>query len=139
MRKSLAAVCALLMAVLFGGVAWAADEMVPTQLGRASLMGSAIKQTGGEELYESVCQGCHMANGVGATAAGTYPPLAKNRHLAAKSFPLVRVLNGSKGMPAFSTTMSDEQIAAVVSYVRTHFGNAYKDKVTVADVKALRK
>jgi mono/diheme cytochrome c family protein len=35
--------------------------------------------------------------------------------------------------------LSDEQVAAVVSYVRTHFGNTYKDKVSVDDVKALRR
>jgi mono/diheme cytochrome c family protein len=34
--------------------------------------------------------------------------------------------------------MDDDQIAAVVNYVRTHFGNDYKDAVTPADVKAVR-
>jgi mono/diheme cytochrome c family protein len=33
---------------------------------------------------------------------------------------------------------SDQQIADVVNYVRTHFGNNYKDKVTPADVKSAR-
>ncbi|MBV9911557.1 MAG: cytochrome c, partial [Sinobacteraceae bacterium] len=59
--------------------------------------------------------------------------------LASKNFPLLRVLNGSKGMPAFASSMSDAQIAAVVSYVRTHFGNAYRDQVSTDDVRALRK
>ena len=34
--------------------------------------------------------------------------------------------------------MSDEQVAAVVNYVRTHFGNNYQDVVTAADAKAAR-
>jgi mono/diheme cytochrome c family protein len=34
--------------------------------------------------------------------------------------------------------MSDEQVAAVVNYVRTHFGNSYQDAVTAEDAKAAR-
>jgi mono/diheme cytochrome c family protein len=41
-------------------------------------------------------------------------------------------------MPAFGPSLSDGQVAAVVNYVRTHFGNSYTDSVTVEDVKALR-
>jgi mono/diheme cytochrome c family protein len=41
-------------------------------------------------------------------------------------------------MPAFKTALDDEQIAQVVGYIRTNFGNAYPAKVTAAQVKALR-
>jgi mono/diheme cytochrome c family protein len=41
-------------------------------------------------------------------------------------------------MPAIGDMMSDAQVAAVVNYVRTHFGNAYPDAVTVEDVAAAR-
>jgi hypothetical protein len=34
--------------------------------------------------------------------------------------------------------MSDQQVADVANYVRSHFGNAYGDTVTVAAVKAAR-
>jgi mono/diheme cytochrome c family protein len=34
--------------------------------------------------------------------------------------------------------MNDEQVAAVVNYVRTHFGNHYTDAVTADNVKAVR-
>jgi len=34
--------------------------------------------------------------------------------------------------------MNDAQVAAVVNYVRTHFGNGYVDLVKVEDVKAVR-
>jgi mono/diheme cytochrome c family protein len=34
--------------------------------------------------------------------------------------------------------MNDQQVADVVNYVRTNFGNKYKDKVTAADAKATR-
>jgi mono/diheme cytochrome c family protein len=35
--------------------------------------------------------------------------------------------------------MSNDQIAAVVNYLRTHFGNRYQDEVTADDVKAVRR
>jgi mono/diheme cytochrome c family protein len=35
--------------------------------------------------------------------------------------------------------MSDDQVAAVVNYLRTHFDNAYQDGVTADDVKAARR
>jgi mono/diheme cytochrome c family protein len=42
-------------------------------------------------------------------------------------------------MPPVGQMMSDEQVAAVVNYVRTHFGNNYKDDpVTAQDVADVR-
>ena len=48
------------------------------------------------------------------------------------------IVNGQKAMPALGGMFSDQQVADVVNYIRTHFGNNYKDKVTPADVKATR-
>ena len=42
-------------------------------------------------------------------------------------------------MPPVGKMMSDEQVAAVINYVRTHFGNDYHDAVTAEDVKAARR
>jgi mono/diheme cytochrome c family protein len=98
----------------------------------------AFPQTQGADLYQAACQACHMPEGVGATAAATYPALAKDPRLKPKAFPITRVLNGSKAMPSFKATLSDEQIVAVVGYVRTHFGNHYSDTISLEDVKALR-
>jgi mono/diheme cytochrome c family protein len=128
---------AALSVLLLTGAACAAESM-PAVAGRASLMSMRFTQTDGGELYQAICQGCHMQDGAGASAAATYPALARDKRLAVKGFPIARVLSGSKAMPAFKDMLSDEQIAAVVSYVRTHFGNGYKDKVSGADVKALR-
>jgi mono/diheme cytochrome c family protein len=41
-------------------------------------------------------------------------------------------------MPAFGLSLSDQQVADVVNYVRSHFGNDYKDNVTPEDVKGAR-
>ncbi|MFI5011508.1 MAG: c-type cytochrome [Hyphomicrobiales bacterium] len=92
----------------------------------------------GEALYKSICQGCHMPDAKGAVGAGAYPGLADDRKLEAAGYSITLVLRGQKAMPPFGYALSDEQVAAVVNYVRTHFGNAYRDEVTAADVKTAR-
>jgi mono/diheme cytochrome c family protein len=92
----------------------------------------------GEGLYADICQGCHMPGGVGAVGAGAYPALAGNPKLASAGYPLALVINGRNGMPPFGDLLTDQQVAAVVNYVRTHFGNQFADEVTAADAKAAR-
>ena len=92
----------------------------------------------GEAIWKSVCQGCHMPEAQGAESSGHYPALARNPLMAAAPYPVTIVLNGRKGMPQFGPMLDDEQIANVVNYLRSHFGNAYKDAVTPAQVAAMR-
>ena len=101
--------------------------------------GFVFVEMSGEELFANVCQGCHMLGGTGATGAGTYPALASNKNLEASGYPIELVVNGRRGMPPFGKMMTDDQIAAVLNYVRTHFGNNYPDMVTAGDVKAARR
>ena len=60
-------------------------------------------------------------------------PAANNEH--ARSAGLWKPVSGLANGFA---KMSDEQVAAVVNYVRTHFGDGYKDAVTPEDVKGMR-
>ena len=92
----------------------------------------------GEALYDKVCAACHMDQGQGAVGAGYYPPLANNENLEAGGYPVYAILHGLKNMPAVGQMMSDAQVAAVVNYVRTHFGNDYKHKVTAEEVAGAR-
>jgi mono/diheme cytochrome c family protein len=92
----------------------------------------------GAELFANVCQGCHMPDGKGAVGAATYPSLAGNKNLEAGGYPVYVVVRGQRAMPPFGAMMSDDQVAAVVNYLRTHFGNDYKDAVTAEDVKVVR-
>jgi mono/diheme cytochrome c family protein len=101
-------------------------------------VGPRFQEISGEAVYRATCQGCHMAQGQGAKGAGAYPALASNPRLASAEYPLYVVINGQKGMPAFGKMLSDEQIATVVGYTRTHFGNQYPDAVPVESVKKLR-
>jgi mono/diheme cytochrome c family protein len=95
-------------------------------------------QTDGAGLYQAICQGCHMPNAEGAVGAGAYPALAHDQKLVSAVYPVYTVLKGRKAMPSFASYLSDAQVAALVTYVRTHFGNDYEDPVTPAMVHAIR-
>ena len=92
----------------------------------------------GESVYQGVCTGCHMPQGQGATGAASYPPLAQNARLAVAAYPILRVLRGQGAMPGFAGTLTNQQIADVVGYIRQHFGNAYPDAPTADDVQVIR-
>jgi mono/diheme cytochrome c family protein len=123
-------------AILLGGglilanqAAWADAAAIST--------GGAVEAATGKSVYEHVCQGCHQANAKGAWGAGAgFPALAGDKKLAIAGYPISMVENGHGGMPWFNGMLTDAQVAAVVNYVRTHFGNDYKDAVTAADVAA---
>ena len=97
-----------------------------------------ITHQDGEAIYRNVCAGCHMSDGRGATGAAAYPALVRNAKLEAAGYPVLLVVNGRKGMPDFGRVLNDGQVAAVVNYIRSNFGNAYADRVSVDDVKAAR-
>lgn len=109
-----------------------------------------LSKATGVQIYEHICQGCHMADGKGATGAGSYPALAGNSNLASAEFAAATILNGRKDMPAFVMRpdlrgfdawvyfgLEYAQIADVVNYVRTHFGNHYTDAISAEQVRAL--
>lgn len=88
----------------------------------------------GAKLYEQLCVECHKADGKGVPPA--YPPLAGNQSLSVSSAlnPIRIVLNGGYppstkgnprpyGMPPFGSTLNDNEVAAVVSYIRTSWDN----------------
>ena len=123
---------ALCIALLTAGALTATAQETP------DFRGPPFAMQGGEAVYSGVCQGCHMADAKGATGAGAYPALASNPKLASAGYVLTMVMNGPRGMPPFRGHFTNVQIADVVNYVRTHFGNKYRDQVKPADVEALR-
>jgi mono/diheme cytochrome c family protein len=92
----------------------------------------------GEAVFRDVCAACHMPDARGAVGAGRYPALASNPKLSVAGYPVFMVVNGQGAMPSFAALLDDVQIAGVVNYVRTHFGNDYRDTVSPADVKLVR-
>ena len=135
LRHSRAVIAAASLAIAGGALAQSGMSAAPD---RTLSPGFRFSETTGEALYANICQACHMPDGKGASGAGTYPALAGDRKLAAAGYPVIVVLHGLRGMPPIGYFMTDDQVAAVVNYVRTHFGNNYPDAVTAADVKAVR-
>ncbi|MDB5756248.1 MAG: alcohol dehydrogenase, partial [Massilia sp.] len=102
----------------------------------------------GKKLYETHCVDCHGSDGKGLAPA--YPPLAGNRAITMdSSVNAVRiVLNGGfppgtagnprpYGMPPYSHVLDDDQVAAVVTYLRASWGNT-APAVTATEVNRYR-
>lgn len=91
----------------------------------------------GKQIYEQICQACHMADAKGGGGAGAMiPALANNPRMADPAYPTIILLKGRGAMPWFSDMLSEAQMAAVITYVRTRF-NTYPEPVTEAYVKKL--
>jgi mono/diheme cytochrome c family protein/glucose/arabinose dehydrogenase len=96
----------------------------------------------GREIYRDICQACHQPDGRGQdTLAPTLIGAAFT--LGPAEIPTRILLNGKEGafglMPPVGSTLSDEQIANVLTYVRREWGQAATpvDADTVKAVRAL--
>jgi mono/diheme cytochrome c family protein len=124
----------LLPAVALLAVAALAERTASSQ----EVFAGKFPQQSGEDLYRNICQSCHMPDAKGAIGAGAYPALASNPRLAAAIYPITVVLRGQRAMISLGESLDDAQVASVVNYVRTHFGNHYKDIVAPPAVAARR-
>lgn len=94
----------------------------------------------GKEKYRQMCASCHRPNGEGIPPM--YPAL-KNSSVAVGR-PISRhinlVLHGVPGsaMQGYKDQMSDEELAAIITYERNAWGNNTNDLVQPADVAAAR-
>jgi mono/diheme cytochrome c family protein len=131
----------LLAVALVALAALCAPAMAGDAPAKAAAMsrGWEFGEQGGADLFSNVCAACHQPDAKGAVGAGAYPPLANDTKLASAEFMLDVLLRGRKGMAPLGDMMSDAQVADVVAYVRTHFGNAYPAAVSAADVAAARR
>jgi mono/diheme cytochrome c family protein len=111
----------------------------------ASDLASVLEK--GKNVYKFQCLACHQLNGGGVPPL--YPPLADNPRVNGDKEALIKIiLNGQSGeitvhgktyngVMASYRNLSDEDIAAVLSYVRSNFGND-ASSVSSEEVKALR-
>ena len=102
----------------------------------------------GQQIYADECSACHKADGKGTI--GLFPTLA-GASVVQQTDPtslLHVVLRGAlsvatpkaptaAGMPAFSWILNDDQIAALVTYIRNNWGNS-APAVTASDVSKTR-
>jgi mono/diheme cytochrome c family protein len=115
----------------------AADDASPKSAPMSR--GWGFSEQGGEELFRNICAGCHQPDAKGAVGAGAYPSLVADAQLASADFMMSVLLGGLKAMPPVGGMMSDAQVADVVNYVRTHFGNTYSGAVSAGDVAGARR
>lgn len=97
-----------------------------------------LKQRG-ESVYAANCAVCHQANGKGVP--GSFAALDGSPVVAGdKAEQLKLVMNGKGGMPAWKATLSDTEIAAVITYTRNSWSNKSAENIVQpAEVVAARK
>lgn len=142
----------LLFAAGCGGGAEGADAADNTaSVAAAPAADAAADQAGsdeGERVYGSVCITCHQADGAGLPPA--FPPLAASAVAIGDADVAIKiVLSGLTGemkrggttfngmMTPWASALSDAEIAAVLTYVRSNFGNS-ADAVTEEQVAGVR-
>ena len=140
---------------------WGAFYIVSTPSGEASAYGDqrtvstlrpAVVRAGaaavdGKQIYGAKCAACHQASGMGV--AGVFPPLAGAEWVLGDEKVLASILlHGVEGalvvkgttyngaMPAFGS-LPDEEIAAVLTHIRSEWGNQ-APPITAATIAAQR-
>jgi mono/diheme cytochrome c family protein len=99
---------------LLGAIVCATATLVPATAG--------AQGADGKSLFARNCAACHQANGKGIP--GAFPALAGNAFVQGEPADVATVLlKGRGGMPDFSGSLDDAEIAQVLSYVRTSWGN----------------
>lgn len=102
----------------------------------------------GARVYATVCSSCHQATGLGVP--GAFPPVSESEWVTGDEARLVKIiLHGVTGeidvageifagmMPPWGGALSDAEIAAVATYVRSNFGNE-APAVTTQTVQKIR-
>ncbi len=95
----------------------------------------------GQQIFNSTCADCHRSNGEGLPDA--FPALKGNSFVMGDPDPVIQtILEGRKGklgqMPTWKDKLTDQQIAAVATYIRNSWGNQ-AEAVTAARVAKNRK
>jgi mono/diheme cytochrome c family protein len=110
------------------------DQRTVASLRPAVLLAGAAPAVDGKQLFGAKCAACHQGSGLGV--AGVFPPVAASEWVLGDEKILTNILlhgvngemvvkgNTYKGaMPAWNT-LSDDEIAAVLTYIRSDWGNA---------------
>lgn len=122
------------------------NEQLSNNLKETNTISQAAEIHPGKAVYDKYCLACHRADGNGV--AGMQPPLTDKNWISDKEKLIQITLHGLYGkievegktyksiMPPHAQ-LSDKDLANVLSYVRSSFGNNY-DAVTVDEIKAQR-
>lgn len=146
--KSLTVGLVFLAAACGGGGERAAQQEPAAEAPDAAAPAAAPTADAGEQVYSNVCVVCHQPNGAGME--GAFPPLAGSEVALGDPDVSIRiVLRGLSGemtrngvtyngvMTPWGSQLSDEDVANVLTYVRSSWGNS-ADAVTAEQVAAVR-
>jgi len=150
---TIAAIAAIALVACSGGKNSSSSGTTSTATTNASpaappVTGAAVSSAAGAKIYATNCATCHQANGEGQP--GAFPPLAGNAVVTGSATKVVHIVKaGLSGkimvggttynaqMPAWKGTLSDSDIASVVTYIRSAWGNK-AGAVTVSQVTATK-
>ncbi len=102
-----------------------AEAQAPAQEGTAQEAAEPVPVdesllTAGQSQYV-ICQGCHGPTGEGSVGPG----FVGNTDLADADFVVETILFGREAMPPFGDRLDDGEVAAVATYIRNSWGNAF--------------
>ena len=103
----------------------------------------------GKQVYDGNCANCHQASGAGQP--GSYPPLGGSEYVTGDKTTLSCIMlhglqgpvtveggdYGSQQMPGWATVLNDDKLSAVMTYIRSSWGNK-ADAVKADEVTAAR-
>ena len=102
----------------------------------ASAVAAAGHAATPQSLFNDNCSACHQTTGKGVK--GAFPALAGDPFVQGDATPVIAtVLSGRAGMPSFKDDLTDADLSAILTYVRSSWGNKGKP-VSPADVATIR-
>ena len=95
---------------------------LPLAAAALALCAAPVMAADARGLYMDNCSACHQPTGKGID--GAFPALAGSKAVVGSAVePITRVLKGRGGMPSFATELTDLEIAQILTFVRTNWGN----------------
>ncbi len=141
-------VLALAVAIVFAGCAKGSQGSATASASASAAAGkNPASASDGGAIYSANCSSCHQPNGAGIP--GAFPPLAGNPAVTGTPVAVIAIVkDGLEGrlvvhgqaysgiMPRWKGVLSDDQIASVITYIRSSWKNDAPG-VSTADVQAV--
>lgn len=138
----------LLLAVAIAGCAKGSNSASAQASASAAAANNPGSTSDGATIYLANCSSCHQPNGQGL--AGAFPPLAGNPAVTGNPIAVIAIVkNGLTGklvvngqtysgiMPSWRNVLADDQLAAVISYIRSAWHNNASG-VTLDQVRSVK-
>jgi len=139
---------ALAAMLLLAACAKSASDESANNAGASAEANNPASASDGAVIYDANCSSCHQSDGRGIS--GAFPPLAGNPVVTGNPTAVIAIVkNGLDGrvevngqaysgiMPRWKGVLTDEQIAAAISYIRSSWHNRAPG-VSVSQVEAIK-